>query len=614
MKKLFLIIVAPAILICSVAKVYALSSQDLFSLENDSIYYTGSNKNHNSGVCGNGNVSSQALTSGQNVYILGDSITERAESAYITTFKGLGVNATVDAQYGRSLTSPGGDGTKTTGMQAIAIDQASIKSANAIVIALGTNGGDTPQSIDRAISAIRADNATAPIFWVDTIVIDRPDYLPVIQAANQAIYGQAKKEGYSVISWFKEVDPNNNPIKITGKVTDNNGYISLQDGLNVHPTEPKGVEALVNLVVGQVTGSGTSNSAALVCCNNGAPTTLTGGGSAEQAFNFFVQSGFTPVAAAGIVGNLMYESDGTSGAIDPTKVQGDGDSSFPTGSGWGSPQWTPSTKVLGYAQQAGITTPIDLLSTQLKIILWEFSNNYQGLKQQLNSATSVSNYSSGSTAIFMNNFERPKTNESIQYRIQDAVSVLKSSGGSTVANTATCSPTSSTGGYQNPFRNVTTLSPGRIDQGVDYTGNGPVYAVGSGTVTGIFQNWCTPAMGGCEKGEPLIAYQLTAGSAAGKVVYLAECITPRVSVGQTVSTNTIIATVINNPGCDNGIETGWLNPSDEPTSMAYSCFNGQNSTAFGDNFNQLMVSLGVVSGIQNPPVTCTLPAGWPTWQ
>jgi hypothetical protein len=65
-----------------------------------------------------------------------------------------------------------------------------------------------------------------------------------------------------------------------------------------------------------------------------------------------------------------------------------------------------------------------------------------------------------------------------------------------------------------------------------------------------------------------------------------------------------------------GIETGWSDPSGQGYTMAhdYNQFDGANSTAFGDNFSQLLASLGAPPGVlQNTPPTGTLPTGWPTW-
>src|SRR5262249_46602518 len=73
-------------------------------------------------------------------------------------------------------------------------------------------------------------------------------------------------------------------------------------------------------------------------------------------------------------------------------------------------------------------------------------------------------------------------------------------------------------GYRNPLRAVRGLVPERIDMGVDYSGAGPVYAIGPGTVAlsavGANSPWAgTGGPGGW------IAYQLSMGPYAGQFVY-----------------------------------------------------------------------------------------------
>ncbi|MFC0081342.1 M23 family metallopeptidase [Aciditerrimonas ferrireducens] len=161
------------------------------------------------------------------------------------------------------------------------------------------------------------------------------------------------------------------------------------------------------------------------------------------------------------------------------------------------------------------------------------------------------------------------------------------------------------GAYANPLRAIAALNPERIDQGVDYSGYGPIYAIGDGVVLNtVNSGW---------PGGTFIAYRLTDGPAAGLVVYAAEDIQPEVSVGQTVTPNTVLGTMYEGP---DGIETGWADPSalGETMAMAYGQFSGANSTAFGANFSQLLASLGAPPGIlQNSPPTGSLPPGWPSW-
>ncbi|HXQ61535.1 MAG TPA: hypothetical protein VN796_04325 [Acidimicrobiales bacterium] len=163
----------------------------------------------------------------------------------------------------------------------------------------------------------------------------------------------------------------------------------------------------------------------------------------------------------------------------------------------------------------------------------------------------------------------------------------------------------SPGSYADPLRAINGLSPERIDQGVDYSGYGPIYAIGDGVVLStVNSGW---------PGGTFIAYRLSDGPASGLVAYAAEDIDPRVTVGQSVSAGTVLGTMYEGP---EGIETGWADPSGDGNTMAMDAgqFSGANSTAFGANFSQLLASLGAPPGIlQNNPPTGSLPPGWPSW-
>jgi hypothetical protein len=165
--------------------------------------------------------------------------------------------------------------------------------------------------------------------------------------------------------------------------------------------------------------------------------------------------------------------------------------------------------------------------------------------------------------------------------------------------------TAAPGSYANPLRAVGGLTPERIDQGVDYSGYGPIYAIGDGVVLGTtVAGW---------PGGTFISYRLTDGPAAGLVVYAAEDIEPLVQPGQVVNASTVLGTIYEGP---DGIETGWSDPAGQGWTMAhdYGQFSGANSTAFGANFSQLLQSLGAPGGIlQNAPPTGALPPGWPSW-
>ena len=162
----------------------------------------------------------------------------------------------------------------------------------------------------------------------------------------------------------------------------------------------------------------------------------------------------------------------------------------------------------------------------------------------------------------------------------------------------------SAGHYANPLRAVRGLSPNRIDQGVDYDGFGPVYALGDGEVLSV--------VNGGWPGGTFICYRLTDGPASGLVVYVAEDLNPEVQIGQSVTPNTVVGSMFGGPY---GIETGWAQSSADGDTMAavYGQYYGGNTTAFGNNFSELLSSLGAPGGVlQNPP-TGYLPSGWPSW-
>jgi murein DD-endopeptidase MepM/ murein hydrolase activator NlpD len=166
-------------------------------------------------------------------------------------------------------------------------------------------------------------------------------------------------------------------------------------------------------------------------------------------------------------------------------------------------------------------------------------------------------------------------------------------------------PPASPGTYANPLRAIGGLNPERIDQGVDFSGFGPIYAIGDGVVLST--------VNGGWPGGTFIAYRLTDGPANGLTVYFAEDIQPAVSVGQTVNANTVLGTVY---AGGSGIEVGWSDPSGDGDTMArdYGQYHGGNSTAFGFNFSRFLNSLGAPGGIlQNDPPTGSLPGNWPSW-
>ncbi|HTZ09684.1 MAG TPA: hypothetical protein VMB72_11455 [Acidimicrobiales bacterium] len=187
----------------------------------------------------------------------------------------------------------------------------------------------------------------------------------------------------------------------------------------------------------------------------------------------------------------------------------------------------------------------------------------------------------------------------------EAAAAASQSGQSVQPTSVAITVNPSPGSYADPLRSIDALTPERVDQGVDYSGFGTIYAVGDGVIQSTGNSgW---------PGGTFICYRLSDGPAGGLAVYAAEDIYPTVKVGQSVTAGTAIGTMYEGP---DGIETGWADPSCDGVSMANDAhqFSGANSTAFGANFSQLLSSLGAPAGImQNDPATGVLPDGWPSW-
>jgi hypothetical protein len=174
--------------------------------------------------------------------------------------------------------------------------------------------------------------------------------------------------------------------------------------------------------------------------------------------------------------------------------------------------------------------------------------------------------------------------------------------------------------YVNPLREVSGLTPRRIDLGVDYAGWGPLLAIGRGVVTtasntddGPSSCWAIS----CWPGGGIVVYRLLDGPFAGKYVYVAEHITVYVRAGQTVNAGQQIATLHTGYPWS---EWGWA-AGGGPEAMAMAtghrctCSDpGGWSTIEGRDMNHLLVQLGAPSGfLQGPPPAQSMPAGWPVW-
>jgi hypothetical protein len=155
--------------------------------------------------------------------------------------------------------------------------------------------------------------------------------------------------------------------------------------------------------------------------------------------------------------------------------------------------------------------------------------------------------------------------------------------------------------------------PQRIDMGADFAGVGPIYPIGDAVITnatGSSPGW---------PGGGWITYQLTDGPAAGLVVYVAEDVRPTVSVGDTVTPTTEIASMFS--GYD-GIETGWAMPDGASAESQLAEAGGVSGagpfpTKVGVSFDALLQALGVPAAPNFGQASygilpSSYPATWPT--
>ena len=217
--------------------------------------------------------STESLASGSKVYMLGDSITRGASSQYKSAFDAKQITLTLSAADSRSWVSAGAttEGTAGTGKEVVAADEA-IAESNAIVVALGTNGGLGSNPIEEIISDIKAKNESLKIYWVNiaTSATNSKEF-------NDKLAELSSTLGFTVIDWKNIVDPTGD-----GSADPND---LLRD--NAHPNElgyPKLVELVVNAVANGGGGSAATNTTQSgECCSsdtgktigNKAPTQLT---------------------------------------------------------------------------------------------------------------------------------------------------------------------------------------------------------------------------------------------------------------------------------------------------------------------------------------------------
>jgi hypothetical protein len=142
--------------------------------------------------------------------------------------------------------------------------------------------------------------------------------------------------------------------------------------------------------------------------------------------------------------------------------------------------------------------------------------------------------------------------------------------------------------YVDPFTGP-QWSPARTDMGVDWipARPAPVVAIGNAVILGSDSHAPWP-------GRHIIWYQLSDGSHAGDVIYVAEHLRGMLAAGSRVRAGAKIATAL--PGYP-WTEWGWADQYGSP--RAYPCYREGRQTNSGREMARFMVSLG--APVYDPP-------------
>lgn len=139
-------------------------------------------------------------------------------------------------------------------------------------------------------------------------------------------------------------------------------------------------------------------------------------------------------------------------------------------------------------------------------------------------------------------------------------------------------PPGKTVAYVNPISGGFTK--GRTDMGIDAsaTPGSPIRAMGNAKILSISPNWY--------KGQPYLSYELLDGPQRGKVIYVAEQISPTVHAGQTVRAGETIARYAPS---GTGIEMGFGTRTPGRTlAQATSGYSEGQETSAGKQFRRLL--------------------------
>jgi hypothetical protein len=154
-------------------------------------------------------------------------------------------------------------------------------------------------------------------------------------------------------------------------------------------------------------------------------------------------------------------------------------------------------------------------------------------------------------------------------------------------------------GYQNPFLDAVQ---GRIDQGVDYVGSGPINAIGTARILQVgAPGWPNGGAGPAGQG---VLYRLLDGPQAGKVVYVYEGITPSVRAGQQVLAGQQIGTFYEG----SSIEIGFADAAGTP--LSHAIYHEGMVTPWGRKMAAFLSSVGAPGKLNHQFSQLLKPGQW----
>lgn len=379
-------------------------------------------------------------TAGGGLYYVGDSIGEGLKAAGLESqLTAKGYTPKVNADQSRSITGKGTN-TRTSGIEAVQGDIEFIKTANVVVIELGTNPENNfGANLDNMLQIITSANPAARIYYVDVAASPAAAGRIGAAATNKVIYQHAATAGTQVISRFKIYYPNGDPQTYSGADAPAHPF----DSLGVHATSGQDYQLLNDAILAGIGQSAPASSGSSSCsclavggAAGGSTGTLSGSDNQQKAFNYFVSKGFSPQQAGGIVGNLIAESGVNPKRVQSTKTpEGDKDNiTVNDRTGYGIAQWTSAGRQQGlvdFARARGLQIEGDL-PLQLDYLMKELTENYTDVYNGLKSATDLA----AASSVFMTKFERPKDQSATAQAKRAAMGqqVLELYGGGAVAN------------------------------------------------------------------------------------------------------------------------------------------------------------------------------------